>query len=119
MDDPSQRLTYNAAVALAQGRRLTDGPRAASVHYDRSQDMLVIALTTDMEVRISPRLLQGFADATPEQLEMIKASDGGLGIRNEALDADLYVPNLLQGIYGTRKWMEQLDRRTTARSLPA
>ncbi len=35
---------------------------------------------------------------------------GGTGIHFPALDLDLYVPALIEGVYGNRRWMVELDR---------
>jgi hypothetical protein len=42
----------------------------------------------------------------------IKVDGFGLGIRFLKLDADLYVPALLQGVLGSKRWLaEQLGTR--------
>jgi hypothetical protein len=43
--------------------------------------------------------------ATPAQLEPIEISPSGFGIHFPKLDADLYLPALLEGFLGSRKWM--------------
>ncbi len=41
----------------------------------------------------------------PPQLNDIEISPSGLGIYFPKLDADLYLPALLEGFLGSRKWM--------------
>jgi len=36
---------------------------------------------------------------------------GGTGIHFPALDLDLYVPALIEGVYGNRRWMAELGRK--------
>ena len=42
---------------------------------------------------------------TPAQLSTIEISPTGFGNHLPMLDADLYVPSLLEGFLGSRKWM--------------
>ena len=53
----------------------------------------------------APRDAQGLGEATPSQLQEIEISPSGFGIHFPKLDADLYLPAILQGFLGSRKWM--------------
>jgi hypothetical protein len=53
----------------------------------------------------SPNDAQSMGKATPSQLAEIEISPSGLGIHFPKLDADLYLPAILQGFLGSRKWM--------------
>jgi hypothetical protein len=53
----------------------------------------------------SPKNAQGLEHATPTQLAAIEISPSGYGIHFPKLDADLYLPALLEGFLGSRKWM--------------
>ena len=55
--------------------------------------------------------LQGLQMGTPSQLKQIEIVGGGIGLHWPELDADLYVPALLQGIYGTKLWMAKIGSR--------
>jgi hypothetical protein len=49
--------------------------------------------------------------AKPNQLSKIEISPSGLGLHFPAVDADIYLPALLEGFLGSRQWMaEQLGR---------
>ena len=48
---------------------------------------------------------EGLAGASPEHLADIEISPAGLGLHWPRLDADLYVPALLQGMFGSKSWM--------------
>ena len=52
-----------------------------------------------------PQDAQGLEDATPEQLRQIEISPSGFGIHFPKLDADLYIPALLEGFFGSRNWI--------------
>ena len=80
-------------------------PRAVSARYDRKSGRIVIHLSSRLIVSFSPRDTQGLEDAKPSQLDVIEISPSGFGIHFPKLDADLYVPGLLEGFLGSKKWM--------------
>jgi hypothetical protein len=80
-------------------------PRAISAHFDRSRGRIVIHLSSKLEVSFVPSDAQGLENAKPSQLDEIEISPSGLGIHFPKLDADLYLPGLLEGFLGSRKWM--------------
>jgi len=43
--------------------------------------------------------------AKPSQLNEIEITPSGFGIHFPKLDADLYVPGLLEGFLGSKRWM--------------
>jgi hypothetical protein len=43
--------------------------------------------------------------ATPGDLSQIEISPSGFGIHFPRLDAHLYLPALMQGVFGSRSWM--------------
>ncbi len=54
------------------------------------------------------RLAEGLAGACPEHLADIEISPAGLGLHWPALDANLTVPALLQGVFGSKSWMARV-----------
>ena len=88
--------------ATARARRT---PRATEVRYDRDRDRLIIALSTGMEVTFRPLHAQGLEAAKPHQLDAVEISPSGLGIHFPKADADLYLPALLEGFMGSKRWM--------------
>lgn len=102
---------FEAANERADELR-TVGPVAVGARYDRRIGRIVIALSSGLEVAIRPRDLQGFERTSTAQLEPIEVSPSGLGLHFPKLDADLYVPALLEGIFGNRRHMA--ERAATA-----
>ena len=91
--------------ANARAVRLRDaGPTAVSASYDRRSGRVVVRLTSGIEVGFSPRDTQGLETAKPAQLDPIEISPSGLGLHFPKLDADLYLPALLDGVLGSRRW---------------
>jgi hypothetical protein len=80
-------------------------PRAIGAHYDRTDRRIVIHLSSRLDVSFAPRDAQGLERATPSQLEEIEISPSGFGIHFPKLDADIYLPGLLEGFLGSKRWM--------------
>jgi hypothetical protein len=96
----------NFALADRRAKQLrSDVPTAVSARYDRRSDRVVISLDSGLEVAFSPHDAQGLKNATFSQLRTIKISPSGFGIYFPELDADIYLPGLLKGFLGSRKWM--------------
>jgi len=95
---------------------LTQAPRAVSARYDRKTGHVVIRLSSNLILSFSPRDAQGLEKAQPSQLGEIEITPSGFGIHFPRLDADLYVPGLLEGFLGSTKWMAAHLGRTGGQS---
>jgi hypothetical protein len=73
---------------------------------------VVLTVRHGIELSIPVHLLEGLSDAPPAALAHIDISPAGTGLHWPALDVDLYVPALIQGLFGTRRWMASLLGRT-------
>ena len=78
---------------------------AVSARYDRRAGRIVVNLNTGVQFAFPPQLAEGLADASPAALAEIEISPTGLGLHWPKLDADVYVPALLQGVFGSKRWM--------------
>lgn len=92
-------------AAKQRGEARLRGPRAVAARYDAGRGRVVITLSTGVELGLVPRDVEGLAGAAPEDLRVIEVEGVGLGIHFPRLDADLYVPALLEGVLGSRRWM--------------
>jgi hypothetical protein len=92
-------------AAKARGAERLAGPRAATAHYDTERNRVVIGLTTGIEISFLPADAQGLEYAAPSDLADIEITPAGLGLHFPKLDADIYVPALLEGLLGSEKWM--------------
>ena len=100
--------TVDINDANARGQKvLANTPTAVAARYDRRVGRVVIALSTGLEIGFKPHDAQGLEAARPAQLAVIEISPSGLGLHFPQLDADLYLPALLQGFLGSRQWMAQ------------
>jgi len=93
------------AKANARGDARMRGPRAETAHYDAGRNRIIVRLTTGVELGFAPRDVEGLQRATVDDLKVIEVEAFGLGIRFPKLDADLYVPALLEGVLGSKRWM--------------
>jgi hypothetical protein len=87
--------------------RLNQQPRATSVRFDRRGARIVVGLSNGLDLRVPVNLAQGLAGAKATDLADIEISPTGLGLHWPRLDADLYLPALMEGVFGTRRWMAQ------------
>ena len=95
---------FERANTRAVGQ-LAASPHAVAVSYDSRHDRVVIELSSRLHISFSPRDAQGLEHATRAQLSAIEISPSGLGIHFPKLDADFYLPALLEGFLGSRNWM--------------
>jgi len=80
-------------------------PAVVSVRYDRRVSRIVIALASGLELAFSPKHAQGLENAHPADLLDAEITTSGLGIHFPRLDADIYIPALLEGFLGSKRWM--------------
>ena len=91
--------------AEAQTKREREAGHVLSARYDRRRRRVAVRLNTGVEVTFPVALAEGLDRASPDDLAEIEVSPSGLGLHWPRLDADLYVPALLQGVLGSRSWM--------------
>jgi hypothetical protein len=99
-----ERHQFNEATKRARRRR-TDEPIAISARYDQNSDRVIIALSTGYDIAFSPRQAEGLEMAKPGDLDTIEITPSGLGLHFPKLDADLYLPSLMQGVFGSKQWI--------------
>jgi len=111
MHDDYEQATQSAKELRAKF------PHAVSAHYDRKTKRVVIHLSSNLIVSFSPADVQGLEFAKPSQLDEIKISPSGFGIHFPAVDADVYVPGLLEGFLGSKSWMASRLGQVGGRSI--
>src|ERR1022692_610111 len=81
-------------------------PRAVAAHYDRKAGRIVVELSSKEIVSFSPGDVEGLEGANPTQLNAVEISPSGVfDIHFPAVDAGRYVPAILEGFLGSKKWM--------------
>jgi hypothetical protein len=80
-------------------------PVVVAARYDRRVGRIVITLASGLDLGFSPHNVQGFEEARPADLDVIEISPSGLGVHFPKIDADLYIPGLVEGFLGTKRWV--------------
>ena len=95
------RNEFERATARGKARRRTS-PHATAAAFDKGR--IVIELSTGLTISFRPRDAEGLEHARPADLKDIEISPSGFGLHFPRLDADLYIPALLEGFFGSRRW---------------
>jgi hypothetical protein len=106
-------------AAEKRGREWMEcNPHAVAAVYLPYLRRIMVTLNTGIEVAIDPSRLQTIQDAKPSMLREIEITPMGDALFFPKLDDGIYLPGILRGIYGTRKWMEnQIRSKRSASSL--
>jgi hypothetical protein len=107
-------VATNAEIdrAIERAKKVRRGPLVTEVEYKAGQELdLLILKLSDGHRHVIPREeLQGLQSATKEQIARVEILGGGTGLHWPDLDLDFYVPGLLRGVYGNKKWMAEIGR---------
>lgn len=108
-------------AAEARGREmLAAEPRASAAHYDRTSGRVVLDLVNGCSYAFPARLVQDLQGATDDDLVGVQVEGVGYNLHWPALDADLYVPALVAGVFGTKAWIaREMARRAGQVTSPA
>jgi hypothetical protein len=92
-------------AANAAGRSLLKQyPTALRAHYEPKIGQVIITLNTGLQFLLDPAKTQGLQDASRAELKEIEIVGPGLGVYFPKLDVDIYIPGLLEGHLGSKKW---------------
>lgn len=93
---------------------------ATAARYDAAAERLIVSIHNGVELAIPVHLIQDLAGGDPADLSEIEITPAGLGLHWPRIDADVYVPGLMSGVFGSRKWMAaQLGAQGGRTSTPA
>jgi hypothetical protein len=106
-------ITSDAEIesALLRAAGPDTAPKAIKVEYSADLNLLIISLSNGRRLVLPTEDVQGLEYANSEQIQNYELLGKGTGISFPDLDVDLYVPALIEGIYGNRRWMAQLGRK--------
>ena len=107
-------VTKNTEIdrAIERAKDLEDEIRVTEVRYvpGGHLDLLILTLSDGRRVMIPREDVEGLQTATRAQIGAVEIIGRGTGLHWPDLDLDHYVPSLLRGIYGTKRWMAQIGR---------
>jgi hypothetical protein len=111
MAEPARVVTTDDEIdqALERARKFEKyDRRVLRATYSKSTDRIRLELS-DGSIHLIPRhLIQGLGTASGAELGRIQILNNGTGLLWPLLDVAHYVPGMLQGIYGSEKWMTAL-----------
>ncbi len=95
---------YRAATESAQQRLQTE-PHITKAHYDPKLGLIIVQLSSRGFFSFRPEDAQGLGSGSAAQLSDIEISPSRFGLHFPSLDAHFDITALLQGHFGSRKWM--------------
>ena len=106
-------ITTDAEIeaALSWAKLHGSEPRALSVAHIPDLKLLIVGLSNGRRLVLPIEDIQGLGSATRAQIQNYELLGNGTGISFPDLDVDLYVPALIEGVYGNRRWMAQLGKK--------
>jgi len=112
MAELARMVTSDAEIdAAIEAARRTEkfDRRVVRASYSEGTDSLVLLLENGVTHSIPRRLLQGLGETRPEDMKEIELLGGGTGLYWPALDVAHLVSGLLAGVYGSARWMKELN----------
>ena len=111
--DEHKVITTDAEIesALEMAKADPNEPLAQTVEHVLGLNLLIVGLSNGRRLVVPIEDIQGLGKATHPQLQDFELLGRGTGIHFPQLDVDLYVPALIEGVYGNRRWMAQLGRK--------
>ena len=98
-------------AALETSKVLDLEPLAQKVEHIHDLNLLIVGLSNGRRLVLPMEDVQGLGKATHEQIQKYELLGRGTGISFPDLDVDLYIPALIEGVYGNRRWMAHLGRK--------
>jgi|APAra7269096936_1048531.scaffolds.fasta_scaffold23060_1 hypothetical protein len=74
--------------------------RAVAARYIQRSGTIAVALDSGLELRFRSELVPELRHASHHDLKAIQITPSGQGLHWAALDADLYIPGILNGRFG-------------------
>lgn len=117
----ADKIDEQIKVARALGKEmLKHEPRATAASYDPESHNVAVTLVNDCVYIFPVEVAQELHNADPIDLAEIVVDGVGFNLHWPRLDVDIYVPALVAGIFGTKRWMDQaLARRAGQAKSPA
>jgi hypothetical protein len=100
--DISKAVIKRAETRMAREQRRG---RAVNARYDARNKRVLLELDTGLSIGFFAGDAEGLSGASARELSDIEISPSGLGLRWPRLDADIYLPSLLDGLLGSKKWV--------------
>ena len=108
MDDAEFERQY--VEATERGKKFfAEAPKAQKARYESRTKRLVLDLYNGATLIVPTENVQGLRGANDEDLEQVELFLEGTTLHWEKLDVDFYVESFMRGVFGTPKWMSELN----------
>lgn len=104
-----------AAAKLRWETERAQRPIPVSVRFDRGSGRILVEFTNGAAFMVPARALQGLEDANDAQLAEVELL-GETGLHWESLDTDYTISGLMNGVFGSKAFMEAQRRGGQSRS---
>lgn len=105
---------YRQATVKGEAER-AGAPVPASVRFDEASARIVVDFTNGASFMVPARSIQGLETASNAQLSEVELL-GETGLHWESLDVDYTIAGLMNGVFGTAKFMDAQRRGGQSRS---
>lgn len=106
----SDRERFDVARALGQ-KRVEDASAVVDADYDRASDAVRLVFRGGGSMTIPRRLIPGLKGQPASALESVSVSPAGDALLWPSIDADVYVPGLVERAFGHRLFASASGRR--------
>ncbi|MBN3948658.1 MAG: DUF2442 domain-containing protein [Nostoc sp.] len=89
----------------------TSEAQATRAFYDPYLGMIIVFLSNKCMFGFPSEAGEGLAGASIKDLAEVEVTPSGEGLHWKTLDVDLSISALMNGIFGTKKWMAELARK--------
>lgn len=108
-----EELEKNYLEASKRGEEeFARAPKAASARFDGKTKRLVIELKNGVVFMIPTDLVQGLRGASDAEIGEVELWMEGMYLHWEKLDVDFRVESFMRGVFGTPKWMAELNSKS-------
>lgn len=104
-----EELKKEIKEAKSVGKRAYEiEPRAVTVKYNKKTGRVIVDLITGVSFMFPAAMAEELANLPAAVLSDVKILADGIAIYWEKADVALSVPDLLNGIFGSKSWMNKL-----------
>ena len=107
---------FEAATRRGEERARTE-PRAVAARYDAETGRVMVELANGCTYIFPAEMAQELHGADHTDLAEIEIDGAGFNLHWPRLDADLYVPATVAGVFGTKAWMARQWAQEAGRTL--
>jgi hypothetical protein len=104
------RERFKAARALGQ-KRVEDASGVTDASYDRASDVVRLVFRGGGSMTIPRRLIPGLEGQSASALESVSVTPAGDALLWPSIDADVYIPGLVERAFGQRLFASASGRR--------